>query len=123
MDEKALLEALKSGEILAAGLDVYENEPNINPELITTENVVLTPHIASATWEAREKMGEQAVKPCLASVVTMAVAAGADFVLYGPIGDAEYIFPAVSVVDAAYSQLLIEKKIKIGTEHPRYKIS
>lgn len=56
VDEVALVEALKTGEIAAAGLDVFENEPNISPELIKQENVILTPHIASATIETREAM-------------------------------------------------------------------
>jgi glyoxylate reductase len=59
--ENDLVDSLKKGHLSGAGLDVYENEPNINPELIGMENVVLTPHIASATWEARDKMGQQAV--------------------------------------------------------------
>jgi glyoxylate reductase len=58
--EQDLVEALRN-HLGGAGIDVYDNEPNINPELIGMENVVLTPHIASATWEARRKMGEQAV--------------------------------------------------------------
>jgi len=61
VDEQALVDALRQGHLAGAALDVYEVEPNINPELIGMENVILTPHIASATWEAREKMGEQAV--------------------------------------------------------------
>lgn len=65
VDEHDLVEALRSGHLAGAGLDVYESEPNIDPELIGMENVILTPHIASATWEAREKMGEQAVSAIL----------------------------------------------------------
>ena len=65
VDEHALSDALREGHLSGAALDVYDNEPNINPELIGMENVVLTPHIASATWEAREKMGEQAVMAIL----------------------------------------------------------
>jgi len=61
VDEHDLVEALRSGHLAGAALDVYDNEPNINPELIGMENTILTPHIASATWEAREEMGEQAV--------------------------------------------------------------
>lgn len=61
VDEHDLVEALRNGHLGGAGLDVYDNEPNINPELVSMENVILTPHIASATVEAREKMGEQAV--------------------------------------------------------------
>lgn len=61
VDENDLVEFLRSGHLGGAGLDVYDNEPNIGPELVGMENVVLTPHIASATGEARNKMGEQAV--------------------------------------------------------------
>lgn len=80
-------------------------------------------HNAVALWRGlKTKMGELAVKPCLASVNTMAAAVGADFVLYGPIDDAKVVFPAVSMVDTAYSQTLIEKKIQIPKNHPRYRI-
>ncbi|MBI3290487.1 D-glycerate dehydrogenase [Candidatus Microgenomates bacterium] len=61
VDEHALVGALKSGKIAGAALDVHENEPEMNPELLMMENVILTPHIASATVEAREKMTELAV--------------------------------------------------------------
>ena len=63
--EQDLVDAIRDGRVAGAGLDVFENEPNINPELIAMENVILTPHIASATWEARDKMGEQAVTAIL----------------------------------------------------------
>lgn len=65
IDEHALAEYLRNGHLGGVGIDVYENEPNVNPELIGMENVVLTPHIASATWEARDKMGYQAVDAIL----------------------------------------------------------
>lgn len=65
VDEGDLVDALRNGQLGGAGLDVYDNEPNINPELIDMENVILTPHIASATWEARNKMGSQAVDAIL----------------------------------------------------------
>ncbi len=61
VNEKDLVEALKNGKLAGAGLDVFDNEPDIDPELIGMPNVILTPHIASATREAREKMGTQAV--------------------------------------------------------------
>lgn len=61
VNEKDLVEALKSGKLAGAGLDVFDNEPNVDPELIGLPNVILTPHIASATHEARDKMGSQAV--------------------------------------------------------------
>ena len=63
--EQDLVDALRDGHVFGAALDVFENEPNINPELIAMENVILTPHIASATREARNKMGEQAVSSIL----------------------------------------------------------
>ncbi len=65
IDEHDLVDALRSGILGGAALDVFDNEPNVNPELINMENVILTPHIASATWEAREKMGQQAVEAIL----------------------------------------------------------
>jgi glyoxylate reductase len=61
VDERALVNALSEAQIAGAALDVFDNEPNIDPELISNQKVVTTPHIASATWEARNKMGEQAV--------------------------------------------------------------
>lgn len=65
VDEYALVEALRNGKLAGAGLDVFDAEPNVNPELVGMENVVLTPHIASATYEAREKMGNLAVDAIL----------------------------------------------------------
>jgi glyoxylate reductase len=66
--EVDLVDALRSGHLAGAALDVYDNEPNINPELIGMENVVLTPHIASATRAARDKMAQQAVGAILATL-------------------------------------------------------
>ena len=63
--EQDLAEALRTGVLAGAALDVFENEPNINPELLAMENVILTPHIASSTWEARLKMTDQAVSAIL----------------------------------------------------------
>ena len=65
VDEHALVDGLREGKVGGAGLDVFETEPNINPELIGMENVILTPHIASATFEARDKMGQLAVDAIL----------------------------------------------------------
>jgi glyoxylate reductase len=59
IDEPALIAALKQGAIAGAGLDVFEHEPQISPELTTLSNVVLTPHLSSATVEARIEMGEK----------------------------------------------------------------
>ena len=67
VDEYALVTALREGKIAGAGLDVFDAEPDVDPELIGMENVILTPHIASATREARQKMGELAVAAILAT--------------------------------------------------------
>jgi glyoxylate reductase len=56
IDEKALVRALKQGRIAGAGLDVFENEPAIDTDLLEMDNVVLAPHIASASHETRLKM-------------------------------------------------------------------
>lgn len=60
IDEQALVNALKNNVIAGAGLDVYENEPNLTQGLVDLENVVLTPHIASSTLESREEMSRVA---------------------------------------------------------------
>lgn len=65
VDEHALVGALRNGHLAGAALDVHENEPSMNPELMQMENAILTPHIASATVEVREKMTEQAVTAIL----------------------------------------------------------
>ena len=57
VDEKALVQALENGWIWGAGLDVFENEPDIEPGLLGLDNVVIVPHIASATIETRTNMG------------------------------------------------------------------
>ena len=59
IDEAALLGALKSGSIAGAGLDVFTNEPKINPAFRELDNVVLLPHLGSATQETRNAMGER----------------------------------------------------------------
>ena len=56
VDEQALIEALRTGTILAAGLDVYENEPNVPPELMALDNAVLLPHVGSASVKTRRAM-------------------------------------------------------------------
>jgi lactate dehydrogenase-like 2-hydroxyacid dehydrogenase len=65
IDEAALVEALKKGTIAGAGLDVFENEPALTPGLAECENVVLTPHIASATTETRGEMAAVAAQAIL----------------------------------------------------------
>lgn len=61
IDEAALAEALKAGKIAGAGLDVYENEPQIAAGLLELDNVVLLPHLGSATFEGREAMGDRVI--------------------------------------------------------------
>lgn len=59
IDEAALAHALETGALGGAGLDVYENEPKVHPKLLTLRNVILAPHIGSATHESRREMGEK----------------------------------------------------------------
>jgi glyoxylate reductase len=61
VDEAALVDALKSGRISGAGLDVYEHEPDVHPGLLPLSNVVLLPHMGSATYEGRNAMGEKVI--------------------------------------------------------------
>jgi lactate dehydrogenase-like 2-hydroxyacid dehydrogenase len=61
IDDGALIEALKSGKLYAAGLDVFNNEPDINPDYRELDNVFLMPHIGSATKETRNAMGFRAL--------------------------------------------------------------
>ena len=60
VDEATLINALKKGGIAGAGLDVFDNEPYPPEVLWALENVVLTPHIASATWQTRQAMADLA---------------------------------------------------------------
>ncbi len=64
VDDAALAQALAAGRIAAAGLDVYENEPALNPALLALRNVVLTPHIGSATRSSRVGMAMLAARTC-----------------------------------------------------------
>lgn len=61
IDEAALASALKSGKLAGAGLDVFEREPTVNPDLIGLPNVILLPHMGSATVEGRNEMGEKVI--------------------------------------------------------------
>lgn len=62
VDESALAAALSAGHLAGAGLDVYEDEPRVHPGLLARENVVLLPHLGSATLETRTAMGMKAVE-------------------------------------------------------------
>ena len=66
VDEEALVKALKEGEIAGAAMDVYEHEPQIHPELLTLDNVVLSPHTGTGTWEGRIAMCENVCDNILA---------------------------------------------------------
>lgn len=67
VDEKALVSALKEGEIWGAGLDVFEHEPLVDRDLLTMSNVVLLPHLGSASFATRTKMGMMALENILAA--------------------------------------------------------
>ncbi|MCS7471025.1 D-glycerate dehydrogenase [Stieleria sp. ICT_E10.1] len=67
VDESALVQALRDGTIARAGLDVYEQEPKVEPELLSMQNVVLAPHLGSATVQTRTRMGDLAIENCLAA--------------------------------------------------------
>lgn len=68
VDEAALAEALRAGEIFAAGLDVYEREPQVTEALLDLDNVTLLPHLGSATEETRTAMGLLAVENLMAGL-------------------------------------------------------
>jgi glyoxylate reductase len=73
IDERALVHALQQGTILGAGLDVFEGEPEVEPELLTMENVVLLPHIGSASIATRTKMALRACENIVAHAQVRAV--------------------------------------------------
>jgi glyoxylate reductase len=66
VDEAALAATLREGSIAGAGLDVFEHEPQVHPDLLALDNVVLLPHLGSATIETRTAMGELAARNVLA---------------------------------------------------------
>ena len=61
VDERALADRLRRGRLFAAGLDVFEHEPAVNPKLLNLKNVALMPHMGSATEEGRQAMGEKVI--------------------------------------------------------------
>jgi glyoxylate/hydroxypyruvate/2-ketogluconate reductase len=70
VDDAALIEALKAKRIYAAGLDVYENEPALNPGFLALRNVVLSPHLASASEPTRKGMANLAARNCILALTT-----------------------------------------------------
>lgn len=68
VDEAALVEALRTGRIAGAGLDVFAEEPKVHPGLLALENVALAPHIASASVATRRRMSEMAVENAVAAL-------------------------------------------------------
>ena len=70
VDDVALIEALRSGTIAGAGLDVFENEPKFNPGFLDLKNVALAPHIASSSQATRHKMAMLAAENLVAALTT-----------------------------------------------------
>jgi len=80
-------------------------------------------HNAVESWGALKKKKDKMLTTVCSSIVNgLPIALGADFVLYGPISTAEYMFPAISLIDASYGQLMIEEGKRPGPNHPRFKI-
>lgn len=81
-------------------------------------------HNAIGTWKGlKTKMGVQARNPSIAVANALPVAVGGDFVLYGPIEDADYVFPTIALVDVAHAQISIEQGKRPSKNHPIYKIA
>ena len=80
-------------------------------------------HNAIASWKRlREKYSPSAVTTVIGVTSALPVAVGADFVFYGPIRNAEAVYPSVAMIDAAYSQQVMERRIRLERDHPRYRI-
>jgi len=81
-------------------------------------------HNAIASWKALKAKKDKVLTLVCSSIVNgLPIAVGADFVLYGPVDDAEYMFPAIALVDAAYGQVLMEEGRRLDPVHPRFKIA
>jgi len=81
-------------------------------------------HNAVATWKSLKEKRDKVLSAVCASIVNgLPITIGADFVLYGPISDAEYMFPAIGLINAAYAQVLMEEGKRPPQSHPRFKIS
>ena len=68
VDESALVRALETNQIAGAGLDVFEEEPQIHPGLLQSDKVVLLPHIGSATWRTRKVMADMCARNLIAGL-------------------------------------------------------
>jgi tetrahydromethanopterin S-methyltransferase subunit H len=80
-------------------------------------------HNAIASWKRlKKKYSKDAVTVAIGVVNALPTAVGADFVIYGPLKNAETIYPAVAMIDTAYSQQMIERKIRPSRDHPRFRI-
>jgi len=81
-------------------------------------------HNAIGSWRALKKKKDKMLTAVCSSIVNgLPIAIGADFVLYGPINTAEYTFPAISLIDASYGQVLMEEGRRPGPNHPRFKVA
>jgi tetrahydromethanopterin S-methyltransferase subunit H len=81
-------------------------------------------HNAVESWRALKKKKDKMLTAVCSSIVNgLPIAIGADFVLYGPINAAEYMFPAISVIDASYGQVMMEEGKRPSSNHPRFKIA
>ncbi|UCD45305.1 MAG: tetrahydromethanopterin S-methyltransferase subunit H [Candidatus Bathyarchaeota archaeon] len=80
-------------------------------------------HNAIASWKRlKEKYCAKAVTTAIGVTSALPIAVGADYVFYGPMRNAEEVYPAIAMIDAAYSQQVMEKRIRLGRDHPRYRI-
>ncbi|MEM3173935.1 MAG: tetrahydromethanopterin S-methyltransferase subunit H [Candidatus Bathyarchaeia archaeon] len=81
-------------------------------------------HNAIASWKSLKDKKDRVLSMVCSSIANgLPVAVGADFILYGPVSDAEYIFPAISLINAAYAQVLMGEGKRPKPNHPRFKIS
>lgn len=81
-------------------------------------------HNAISSWKALKKKKDRTLMmSCSAVANGFPIISGADFVLYGPIDEAEFMFPAIGMIDAAYGQLLFESGKRVNPFHPRFKIA
>src|SRR5215212_4962358 len=107
VDEAALADALKGGSIFAAGLDVYEEEPEVHPKLLGLENVVLAPHIGSASIETRDKMA------VLAAENLLDVGAGDGLIAFGAL---DLVGETGRIVFSDISQDLLDYSRRLAEE-------